>query len=361
MSNSNKGDFPYFGGSIQLSFHSDFSELLDGFLDIWKFNRQSYQPGAFSKQPNFSQDDEAQNNIAELLGIPKNYTTMPNKGFVLARYWKVVREEELQNPISATSSIIEQDLQVAENENDVIELFAKYGTHFLSGYTEGDCIYQVFVYDKEVYGDVMEQYPQTEAYLFGIYVYNFRFFTKPRYTDPDTDLTFGYSEYVGKILALSQDPSFENIRPYLADNLYDVQESIFKFVTDISVISMTNSMTTTIKLELKFDTILSYAVTDSTLQRYWNETLMVSTFQKFGRDSSPNFQAVSVESFSSYMQTFNPDIVTSTAASYSAIILTFMTSQFSILNLSQISSSLLMLLKYFLGLQSNFLDKLRFI
>ena len=211
-------------------------------------------------------------------------------------------------------------MQIAENENDVIELFAKYGTHFLSGYTEGDCIYQVFVYDKPVYDDIMEQYPQIELYLFGVLGANFRLFTKPRYSVPDTDLIVGYSEYVGKILALSQDPSFENIRPYLADDLYDVQESIFKFVTDISVVSMTNLMTTTIKLELKFDAILSYAITDSTLQRYWNDTLMASTFQKFGSDSSPNFQNVSAESFSSLLQTFNPDIVTSTATSYSAII-----------------------------------------
>ena len=187
-------------------------------------------------------------------------------------------------------------------------------------YTEGDCIYQVFAYDKSVYNEIMEQYPQTDEYLFGLRVANFRLFTKPRNSITNPDLTFGYSEYVGKILALSQDPSFENIRPFLKDNLYDVQESIFKFVTDFNVISMTNSMTSTIKLKLKFDTISSYTITDSTLQHYWSDTLMASTFQKFGRDSSPNFENVSAESFSSYMQTFNPDLVTSTATSYSAII-----------------------------------------
>ena len=294
--------------------------MFNGFLDIWKFNGESYKSGVFAKQPDFFEDDLAQNVTSELLGIPREYVTMTNKGFVLARYWKIVQQQDVENPISATSAILEQELSKAEKVSDVIKLFAKYGTHYLSGYTLGDCIYQVFVYDKDVYDDILKQFPQTEEYLFGFSGVHFRLFTKPRYTVPYTELTFGYSEHVGKVLALSKDPNFEKIRPHLADSAHNVKESIFKFVTNFNTVLMTDAMTKTVKMNLKFDVISSRAITDLSLQHRWDEILMVSTFQKFGKDSSPNFQGVSVKTFSSYMQPFNSDIVTNTATSYTAII-----------------------------------------
>ena len=316
----NQSTFPVFGGWIQLSFHSDFTELLNVFLDIWKFKDESYKSGAFAKQPNFSEDDAAQKIIANLLGIPQQYTTMPNKSFVLARYWKTVEKRDIQDSLSDTSAILEQELSEIENANDTIRLLTKYGTHFLSGYTLGDCIYQVFTYDKNVYDDIIQQYPQTEPYLFGYNGIQFRLFIRPRYMVPHTNLTFGYSEHVGKVLALSKDPNFETFRPYLSDHLYSVEESIFNFVTNFTLSLMTDQMTRAIPVELQFNAISSHAITDLTLQHQWNETIMVSTFQKFGKESHPNFQNVSIQTFSTYMQAFNPDLVTGTATSYTAIV-----------------------------------------
>ena len=132
-----------------------------------------------------------------------------------------------------------QELSAFRNPNDIIGLFSKYGTHFLSGYSVGDCIYQVFVYDEQVYNGVLQQFPQNPNNLFGYNGVLFRLFTKPRYTVPHSDLAFGHSEHVGKVLALSRDPHLETIRPHLKDSTYNVNESIFTFLTNFSIFEMT--------------------------------------------------------------------------------------------------------------------------
>ena len=64
--------YPLFGPWIQLSFHSNFTDLLREFLNIWKFEGQLYEPIEFTKQPNFATNDSAQNIVAELLGIQQH-------------------------------------------------------------------------------------------------------------------------------------------------------------------------------------------------------------------------------------------------------------------------------------------------
>ena len=315
-SQTQNGDSPYFGDWIQLSFHPDFNDLFGEFLSIWKFEQESYKASAFAKQPNFSEDQSAKNTIAELLGIPAKYVGAKDKGFVLARYWKILQTTDI-GQVSAGSAL-EQEPRPTE-QNDVIKLFTKYGTHYLSGYTTGDLIYQVFVYDKEVYDDVYEQYPQSSDYLFGRRGDHFRFFTQERYTVSNI-LTVGYTEYIGSVLALSRDPHFDTIRPHLQDSHYDVSESIFKFILDFSVAQKTDQMTREIQIELKFSAVSSKGLSDSDLKLNWNEAVMITTFQKFGREASPDFRPVSAPNYSSYMDSFNPSLVTSTATTHTSII-----------------------------------------
>ena len=110
--------------------------------------------------------------------------TSSKKGFVLARYWKVQWKEAAES-FSVSPAFI-QELSAFRNPNDIIGLFSKYGTHFLSGYSIGDCIYQVFVYDEQVYNGVLQQFPQNPNHLFGYNGVLFRLFTKPRYMHGST-------------------------------------------------------------------------------------------------------------------------------------------------------------------------------
>ena len=317
-SQTRSGDSPYFGDWIQLSFHPDFNDLFGEFLSIWKFEQESYKASAFAKQPNFSEDQSAKNTIAELLGIPAKYVGAKDKGFVLARYWKILQTTDI-GQVSAGSAL-EQEPRPTE-QNDTIKLFTKYGTHYLSGYTTGDLIYQVFVYDKEVYDDVYEQYPQTSDYLFGRRGDHFRLFTQKRYTVSNI-LTVGYTEYIGSVLALSRDPHLDKIRPHLQDSHYDVSESIFKFILDISVAKKTDDLNREIQIELKFSAVSSkaFSYTNSHFKFNWNKAVMITTYQKFGREVSPDFYPVSAPNYSSYMDSFNPSLVTSTATTHTSII-----------------------------------------
>ena len=318
-SQTRNGDRPYFGDWIQLSFHSDFSDLFGEFLSIWKFEQESYKSSAFTKQPNFSDDQAAKNAIAELLGIPARYVGSQDKGFVLARYWKILQTTDM-GQISANGTLsLEQEFSQLTDKNDAIKLFTKYGTHYLSGYSTGDLIYQVFVYDKEVYEDVYMQYPQTSDYLFGRSGDHFRLFTQKRYTVADT-LTVGYTEHIGSVLALSRDPYFDTIRHYLKDEHYDVSESIFKFILDFSVAQKTNQMNKTIQVELNFSAISNKSLSSMDLKHNWDEAVMTTTFQKFGREVSPDFRPVPAPNYFSYMDTFNPSLVTSTATTHTSII-----------------------------------------
>ena len=93
-------------------------------------------------------------------------------------------------------------------------------------------------------------------------------------------------------------------------------------------------MTKFIKVELKFTAILNQSNTNapSSLVHEWNELLLVTTFLKFGKSSSPNFPALSVPSYS-YMDSFNPNLVTRTATSYTALLrMNFNLQSLSILN-----------------------------
>ena len=316
-SQTRNGDSQYFGDWIQLSFHPDFNDLFGEFLSIWKFEQESYYSSAFAKQPNFSEDQSAKNTIAELLGIPERYVGAKDKGFVLARYWKILQTVDIDQ-VSAGSAL-EQEFSRLTEQDDAIRLFAKYGTHYLSGYTTGDLIYQVFVYDKKAYDDVYEQYPQSSDYLFGRRGDHFRLFTQKRYAVANT-LTVGYTEHIGSVLALSGDPHFDTIRPHLQDSHYDVSESIFKFILDFSVAQKMDQMTREIQVKLKFSAVSSKGLSFSDSKLNWNEAVMITTFQKFGREVSPDFRPVSAPNYSSYMDSFNPSLVTSTATTHTSII-----------------------------------------
>ena len=314
-------DYQYFGPFIQISFHSDFENLLQEFYGTTRFGDDTFEGGGLILQPNFDNDTIAQSNIASMLGILPEHTKDPELGFVLMRYWKSIRTQEAK--VSAVNrNYLEEFMNIDRNEPDIIlNMFSKYGTHFVSKYTEGDFIYQVFVYLKEDYDEVEEEFPDDPDYLFGIYGILFRKYTKIKTILPDGQVT-GYSHYVGDILAASKDPVLSNIVPLLYDNVYRVY-SLLMFLTDSAIFDETKEMETVVPTIIELSSVSKRVYTRRLMpskSQAWDSVLKASIYQKFGSLSSPGLQSVGEEAVIEYYSSFNPDLVTSTATSYTAIV-----------------------------------------
>ena len=256
-----------------------------------------------------------------MLGILPEHTKDPELGFVLMRYWKSICTQEAK--VSAVNgNYLEEFMNIDRNEPDIIlNMFSKYGTHFVSKYTEGDFIYQVFVYLKEDYDEVEEEFPDDPDHLFGIYGILFRKYTKIKTILPDGQVT-GYSHYVGDILAASKDPVLSNIVPLLYDDVYRV-DSLLMFLTDSAIFDETKKMETVVPTIIELSSVSKRVYTRRLMpskSQAWDSVLKASIYQKFGSLSSPGLQSVGKEAVIEYYSSFNPDLVTSTATSYTAIV-----------------------------------------
>ena len=148
-----------YGPFTQITFHSDFASLLVEFYGVIKFLDDSFNAGGFVLQPDFSDDNNAQSTIANYLGILPEQTTDPNLSFVLIRYWKQSRIHKA-NDISADEKYFEDFSKISRNDTDnIISLFSKYGSHYVSGYDESDYIYQIFVYEREIFNQIESEWP----------------------------------------------------------------------------------------------------------------------------------------------------------------------------------------------------------
>ena len=311
-----------YGPFTQITFHSDFASLLVEFYGVIKFLDDSFNAGGLVLQPDFSDDNNAQLTIANYLGILPEQTTDPNLSFVLIRYWKQNCIHKA-NEISVDEKYFKDFSKISRNDTDnIISLFSKYGSHYVSGYDEGDYIYQIFVYEREIFNQIESEWPVDDPdYSFGYKGVFFRLYTAKYRELPDGTFT-GYTNDVGKILAASRDPNLENIRPYLDDDVFGVN-SILMFLTDSSIAEMTAEMKTLVlsKIVLRPLSNIIYQTVDNNnkLCDIWKEVLRASVFQKFGKNSNPGFNPVEEKPEISFYDPFNPDFVTRTATSYTAI------------------------------------------
>ena len=312
-------DHNHFGPFLQLTFHSSFTSLLQQFYSIIQFADDTFEAGGIALQPGFSEDSKAQKKIADVLGIKPEHTIDAGKSFVLARYWKTVHTH------TATMSISKEYVSQFKNINrsqpdDIISIFSKYGTHFVSEYDEGDFIYQVFVYQRDIFEKIEHAFPDEPMYRFGWRGVYFRAFTEQRLSYPNNTI-YGYSSYTGKILAASSDPAFKDIAPLLYDDVYGI-DSIFMFLSHLTIYLKTNSMKSLIasRSVLKSISNVVYSNKEEKLQKDWEEVLRGTLFQKFGSGSFPGFPQISYGTPLSFYRYFNPDLVTRTATSFASII-----------------------------------------
>ena len=318
----NMNNNSYFGPFIQITFHSDFDSLLQEFYGSTEiFADDSFNAGGLVRQPDFASDTSAQLQLASMLGILPNHTTASELGFVLTRFWKVVSQYEAY--VSINEKYVDEFMNIDRNQSEnILSLFSKYGTHYLSEYTEGDYIYQVFVYQKDVFDFVESNYPDDKSYRNGLNSVQFRYYTKERKILPDGSIG-GFTEYVGDILAASGDPALERIIPSLFDRTYQVF-SILMIATSEELWNETKSLKKTIPSKTRLGSISEIIYTEKKVvnnpYQAWNGVLRASIFQKFDSSSSPGFYPVSEAPKLQYYSPFNPELVTSTATSFTAIL-----------------------------------------
>ena len=305
-------DLTYFGPDIQLTYHADEKDLIKTFLSMWQFEEETRGAAALTYQPSSNHGNEENNNnklYAKLLGISSE--NMMERAYVLARYWKGINTTTMT---AADLNSLTPAIIAAPNatSNKIIELFTEYGTHYVSGYEMGDMIYQVFVYHKDSTEAVLRFPFQNLIYGFGYRGHNFRLFTQPKSVG-----TIGYCLQAGKILSASGDLSLAGITPQLKDDVYNVSESIFMFLVKPAGYKLADRLTSAIPIKLFFKPIVNKLLPiDSPAKPKWTAVLSAAVFQRFGPASSPNFPQVKDLSVEDFYDSFNPDLVTSTATNY---------------------------------------------
>ena len=310
-----------FGPYLHITFHSNFISLLKGIYGSIQFNNDSFQAGGLVLDPSTFRDDPvAQQRIADVAGILPEHTTSSNLGFVLVRYWKVIYTHK------ATSFTVKEnyvdDIKTTNHSiaNEILSTFNEYGTHYVSQYREGDFIYQVFVYEKDILNEIEAEFPAEPIYRFGYKSSYYRTYTRPHELLPDGTYA-GYVAYAGKILAASNDTAFHDIEQLLYDTTYDVR-SIFMFLLEENIAVKTEAMSTLIISHVILISISKaiFLADDKDLKQR-QELLKGALFQNYDRGSSvglkkPNGVPITTSNY----QHFNPDLVTRTATSYTAIL-----------------------------------------
>ncbi len=313
---------PEFGPFIQLTFHRKISSLLQEFYSgLVQFGDDSFKAGGLVMQPGFAEDTNAQAELAGVLGIRQQDLTDPTKSFVLARYWKTVRTHTARSVSFNDNYNIENFRSIDRSQpDDIIPMFSQHGTHYVSGYSEGDFIHQVFVYGNSIFDQIQPAFPDESLYRWGWKGYYFRAFTKPRVILPDGGIT-GYCDYVGDILAASGDQAFGQIEQYMIDDTYGIK-SIFTFLTKYSLALKADKMKTVIPIKSVLNSLSSivYSGNENDSQKAWNDVLNGAVYQLYGSVSSPEFDSVDQQVSLSFYKYFNPDLVTQTATTYTSIV-----------------------------------------
>ena len=94
-----------------------------------------------------------------------------------------------------------------------LNFYETYGTHFLSGISAGDTIFQVFAYVSSAFKEIQKSYKTDPESFSGVLSYSFAIFTVPRIEGGK----FGYAAAAGKICIASED---EEMARSLQDGLW---------------------------------------------------------------------------------------------------------------------------------------------
>ncbi len=308
-----------FGEFIHISLHPNMADLLQTFFDMWEFSDDNYLSGGLTQQPGYKGDDTYQRSLAQVLGIPVEY--FYTHSFALLRFWK-----HLSTTSITSASISEQfllELHMANttgNPDNLVNLFSKYGTHYVSEYQTGNLLYQIIVYEPEFFAVVNQEFPDDEDHRNGPDGDYFRQYTK-LHEEHEGDVSTGFSTHIGELLVATQDPALNDLIPLLNDPTYDVNPSILMFMENFTLVTLAEELTQSIQSRIVFKSI-HQRIPDRDLmtKSSWERVLRGATYHKFGTTGSPYFEQRFPPSVENFYSTFNPNLVTSTATAYTAIV-----------------------------------------
>lgn len=297
----NDADFGF--TNLQLTYHADSYHLFKEFFSIWHFEDETRDAAAY-----LYTSQNADETLAALLGISSE--NMQNKVYVLARYWKILNATTMSR--SNSTEITAFSVSPNATSDEITQLFAQHGTHYISGYEMGDMIYQVFVYDQNTGDQIRNAYfAPNRNYSPAI----FRQFTQLKSQGSN-----GFSHEVGAIKSVSGDSALESIIPQLNDPIYRVEHSILMFSTSREKYELASRLQTIVPVRLFFRPLINKLVPTSTpAKSRWKKVLAAVVFQKFGSNSSPDFPTIHDNRDFNIYDSFNPDLVTQTATNFVAI------------------------------------------
>lgn len=270
---------------------------------------QDFKAAGLMFQP--GEEQETAKDLASLLGVEQEDADLTDNStsFVLVRQWKRVKKHyiqdittlELTNQIQAALSDIDY-----EDISDYLNVFETVGTHYVSEYTIGDFVYQVFAYEELEYERIRQRFPNSN------YSDPITVFTFISYTEPKGEYQ-GYSKYYGPVKIASDYPKFySEIVPELEDGTNVVSQSIFRLTAKQELYDKLNGYGTEIVAGVK--TISLDDFTADNVRSRWSQLMQNCFFEKFGSMTKPGFQQVTtVIDYASIYSQFTPLYPTMTA------------------------------------------------
>ena len=121
------------------------------------------------------------------------------------------------------SGLTQDDIQL------FMSFFEDYGSHYVSGVTTGDVIYQIFAYDSANYSTIKQYYTANPDKLYGTSALSFQAYTNPVHQTGGE--TYGYASQVGTLTTVSGDSSFA--KSVANKNWYDSTYKVTSILTQI--------------------------------------------------------------------------------------------------------------------------------
>ncbi|CAG8570474.1 377_t:CDS:2 [Cetraspora pellucida] len=258
---------------IYLSERIDVSPVTDGnaryfiYIDE-KETIDSITPFTFYRQNKL---DAIKLNLANLAGINNEDASLnSNAGYLLVKMSRINHvwtQNNLDDFLRKSTSDI-----TSPTTKELIDFFSKSGTHCISEITFGNCVYQVFVYEKDKYNFVKSRIQKHK------FVDIASFFDIHGYVRIGNN-NVGYIKYAGELKLASQDPLPDNFKETIKDKLINDQgqPSIFK-IKQLELLESIFINTTAIGLKLT--SLIEYP-DPNPLRSEWSNTLGSAILQKF--------------------------------------------------------------------------------
>eukprot|EP00118_Oscarella_pearsei_P029125 m.3730 g.3730 ORF g.3730 m.3730 type:complete len:1734 (+) comp9731_c0_seq2:710-5911(+) len=304
---------PGFENYVELVFCADTKALFEAAFELWTVE-SNFSAGAMNKQPN-DEDSWYYETMAVVLGIlPQHFELTNDYGFVLSRIRKMSLEQTFTN-VDFGSAISDAASGLSgDSSQEFLDFFSEYGSHYVSKIITGDLFFQVFVYEREVYEDIIERYNVDNIlYTHGPFVSNYQVHTAPREC---TEVgCSGYTLFQGNLQAASSDSALSEIRNILVDDLFAEGPSCLELMS-VSKREEVNDLLT--KEDAVYVTLTSLRglLSSENVTAMWDSLLGTGILQKYGPAAGYQLQSPTPPKVDETYSSFTYDIVSRIATSH---------------------------------------------